>query len=37
MTLRRHLAEKCNAPIGSDDDVKYHEISDMKVVRSAAR
>ena len=37
MNLRRELALKCNAPISTDDDVKYHEASDKKVVRSAAR
>jgi hypothetical protein len=33
MALRRHLAVMCDAPIGTDDDVKYHEMNDKKVVR----
>jgi len=37
MNLRRELAIKCDAPIGTDDDVKYHEVGDKKVIRSAAR
>ena len=37
MSLRRELAVKCNAPIGSDDDIKYHEINGRKTLRSAAR
>ena len=37
LTLRRQLALKCNAPIGSDDDVKFVEAYDKKSVRSAAR
>jgi hypothetical protein len=37
MSLRRQLADKCDAPIGTDDDLKYHEINGIKMVRSAAR
>lgn len=37
VVLRQQLARKCNAPIGSYDDVKMLDVPDLKQVRSAAR
>ena len=37
LTLRQQLAVKCNAPIGTEEDVKVKEDSQLKKVKSAGR
>ena len=37
LDLRRKLADTCNAPLGTEEEVKVHIDSELKAVKSAAK